>query len=168
MNGLVIDVEATGGSAMTHSMIQIGAVDLEGNDFYAEMRPLEGRDIDPRALEAIGLSESTIQKYPDPRVGVLAFNRWLRETYGGKRIPVWSDNPGFDWQFVNGYLWLYTDGNPMGWSMRRIGDFYAGLEGKVGAASKWKRLRDTKHTHNALDDARGNAEALRKILNRAK
>lgn len=162
--GLVIDVEATGGSAMTHSMIQIGAVDLDGNEFFAKMRPLEGRDIDPAALRSIGLTEDEIWRWPDPQGEIVRFKRWLLDLYGGKRIPVWSDNPGFDWQFVNGYLWLYTDSNPMGWSMRRIGDFYAGKMGDVTAASKWKRLRDTKHTHNALDDAKGNAEALQKIL----
>lgn len=164
MHHLVIDVEATGGSSMTHSMIQLGAVDLNGNEFYAEMRPMAGRDIDPAALEAIGLSEETIRKYPDPAKSTKDFHRWLRQTYYGERITTWSDNPAFDWQFVNGYLWLYMDSNPMGWSMRRIGDFYAGKMGDVTAASKWKRLRDTPHTHNALDDAKGNAEALKKIM----
>jgi len=73
------------------------------------MRPLEGRDIDPGALNAIGLSEDTIWRYPKPRKGIMDFSRWIRSTYHGKRVPVWSDNPGFGWQFVNGYLWLYTD-----------------------------------------------------------
>ena len=153
---------------MMHAMVQLGAVDLEGNEFYAAMRPFEWSVIDPNALKAIGLTEEQIMDYPDPREGIVLFNEWLGDLYGGKRIPVWSDNPGFDWSYVNGYLWYFTGGNPLGWSMRRIGDFYAGRVHDVSATSKWKRMRETKHTHNALDDARGNAEALRKILEGSK
>lgn len=163
-NALIIDVEATGGSAMTHSMIQLGCVDLLGNEFYAELRPLEGRKIDPNAMNAIGLTIDQVGVYPIASEGMIKFSNWLERTYKGKRVPVWSDNPAFDWQFVNGYMFKFVGHNPMGFSMRRIGDFYAGLKKDVYAATKWKRLRDTKHTHNALDDARGNAEALKKIL----
>ena len=29
--------------------------------------------------------------------------------------------------------------------------------------AKWKHLRETRHSHNALDDAKGNAEAILKM-----
>jgi hypothetical protein len=29
--------------------------------------------------------------------------------------------------------------------------------------ASWKQLRDTKHTHNPVDDAKGNAEAILKM-----
>ena len=167
MHNLVIDVEATGPTPMNYSMIQIGCVDLSGAEFYAEFRPLEAKAA-PGALESIGLTPDVIHRYPPVDKGMADFARWLELTYKGKRVPVWSDNPGFDWQFINGYLHTYTGGNPLGWSMRRIGDLYAGHVGDVSKASAWKKLRDTKHTHNALDDARGNAEALRKILDMIK
>ena len=79
-------------------------------------------------------------------------------------MTTWSDNPAFDWQFVNGLMWQHFGSNRLGFSMRRIGDFYAGMQHNVRASSKWKKLRTGKHTHNALDDARGNAGALKKIL----
>lgn len=167
MSHLVIDVEATGPTPMNYSMIQIGCVDLDGNEFYAEFRPLEAKAA-PGALESIGLTPEQIQRYPIVEEGMTDFSKWLQDTYGGKRIVTWSDNPAFDWQFINGYLHTYTLGNPLGWSMRRIGDLYAGHVGDTRASSKWKRMRDTKHTHNALDDARGNAEALRKVMDMIK
>src|SRR3989338_10868116 len=40
-----------------------------------------------------------------------------------------SDNPAYDWQFINYYFHLFLGRNPFGHSARRIGDFYAGLVG---------------------------------------
>ena len=48
-------------------------------------------------------------------------------------------------------------------SGRRIGDLYAGLVKDASKATEWKKYRVTQHTHNPADDARGNAEALRKF-----
>jgi len=50
--------------------------------------------------------------------------------------------------------------NPFGFSARRIGDLYAGMKQDMFKGSEWKRMRGTPHTHNALDDAMGNAQAL--------
>jgi len=168
MNGLIIDVESTGPHPLEYSMVQIGAVDLKGNEFTCNMRPRPGTIADPAALKATGLTWEQVCEWPDPEAQMRLFREFLEDTYGGKRVVSWSDNPAFDWQWINTYLWAYTGGNPLGHSMRRIGDFYAGLQHNVTAASKWKRLRDTKHTHHALDDARGNMEALKKILSWSK
>jgi hypothetical protein len=80
---------------------------------------------------------------------------------------MWSDNPAFDWQFFNYYAIAYLGKNPFGHSARRIGDFFAGLEADPRASSAWKKLRTERHTHNALDDARGNAGALEAIFQQA-
>ena len=53
---------------------------------------------------------------------------------------------------------MYLDGNPFGFSGRRIGDLYCGFVNDTWA--KWKHLRKTRHSHNPVDDAKGNAEAL--------
>jgi hypothetical protein len=45
-------------------------------------------------------------------------------------------------------------------SRRRIGDLYSGLTKDYFAGSKRKKFRKTSHTHNPVDDASGNAEAL--------
>jgi len=165
LQGPVIDVEATGPSPLGYSMIEIGLVDLHGNEFTCRMRPREGTSYVAEAMASIGLTWEEVQDWPDPAIQMREFHTFLQDTYGGKRISSWSDNPGFDWAFINAYLHHYCDNNPLGWSMRRIGDLYAGHVGDSLQTSKWKSLRDTKHTHEALDDARGNAEALGKILN---
>ena len=108
--------------------------------------------------------------YPDHEIGVSDFNNWLhsmKRTYNVERLQGWSDNPAFDWQFVHHYLMMTYSKNPLGHSCRRIGDFSAGLLRKPRDHSSWKKLKDTKHTHVAVDDARGNGEALIKLFAQA-
>ena len=74
-----------------------------------------------------------------------------------------SDNVAFDWQFINYYFHKFTGQNQFGFSGRRIGDLYAGPVKDASKATEWKKFRGTKHTHHPVDDAKGNAEALRKF-----
>jgi len=90
------------------------------------------------------------------------FDEWLKQ-FEGKRIFV-SDNPAYDWQFINYYFHKFLDYNPFGHSARRIGDFYAGLKGEFFETQEWKNWRVTNHDHNPEHDAMGNAEAFEKIL----
>ncbi len=97
------------------------------------------------------------------------FREWLTQ-FKGRPIFV-SDNPAYDWQFVNYYFHLYGDCigwnctcNPFGHSARRIGDFYAGLLNNWYETQRWKGLRVTKHDHNPVHDAMGNLEAFERLL----
>ncbi len=56
---------------------------------------------------------------------------------------------------------MYLGRNIFGFSARRIGDLYCGVV--KDSRAKWKHLRKTTHTHNPVDDAKGNAEALLEI-----
>lgn len=95
---------------------------------------------------------------------MLEFEAWVK---GFKGPPIfWSDNPAYDWQWINYYFWHTIHRNPFGHSARRIGDFYAGLVGDLRAASDWKQLRITPHDHNPVNDAMGNVEAFVRILNK--
>src|SRR5262249_10224423 len=72
-----------------------------------------------------------------------------------------SDNNGFDWQFINWYFHTFVGTNPFGHSSTNLGSLYKGL---VKDTSKnFKHLRRSKHTHDPVDDARGNAEALLRL-----
>lgn len=166
---IVIDVEATGSHPGRFSLLQIGAVSLTGEEFFTTVRPRRTAMFDPQAMRAIGLTEDDVAGYNWPAPAMEAFDAWLcaiSSDNGGVRLTSWSDNPAFDWQFINHYLHEYLDANMLGFSMRRIGDLWAGHKGKPRDHTGWKRLRSVPHTHNALDDARGNAGALNKILDR--
>jgi len=69
-----------------------------------------------------------------------------------------SDNNGFDWQFINWYFHHFLIKNPFGFSSTNLGSLYKGLV--KDTSPNFKHLRKTKHTHNPVDDAVGNAEAL--------
>ena len=91
------------------------------------------------------------------------FAAWLADNVEGKPVFI-SDNPAFDWQWINDGFWRNLGYNPFGHSARRISDFYAGLVGDFRATQKWKRLRVTPHDHNPVHDAMGNLEAFERIL----
>ncbi|MEK7536649.1 MAG: exonuclease [Patescibacteria group bacterium] len=90
------------------------------------------------------------------------FNKWLNQFKG--RIIFVSDNPAYDWQFINYYFYKFLGFNPFGHSARRISDFYAGLKGDFFDSQSWKNWRVTPHDHNPVHDALGNIEAFEKIL----
>ena len=92
------------------------------------------------------------------------FNAWLQEVTGGEKPKFVSDNPAFDWQWINDSFHRTIGSNPFGYSARRIGDFYAGLIGDFKDASSWKRLRLTKHDHHPVHDAMGNLEAFERLI----
>lgn len=164
MTNIVVDVESNGPIIGRHSCIAIGAVRLtsqgvEEQGFHGLLRPVSN-EYDPSALSVSGFTHEECLEFPDPQETMIKFDEWLSE----REAPyiLWSDNNGYDASWVNWYFHTYLGRNPFGWSSRRIGDLYCGHNGSLNAG--WKHLRTTKHTHNPEDDARGNGEALYKIL----
>lgn len=139
MSSLVfVDVEAPFGvgSPAVGDMTEFGAVE------FKSMKTFHGKDCSIETFDA--------------------FAKWLGQ-FDGRPVFV-SDNPAFDWQWINFYFWKYQGSNPFGHSARRIGDFYAGLTGNFHNSSKWKKLRVTKHDHHPVHDALGNVEAFQRML----
>lgn len=164
----VVDVEADGQCPGLFSMVSFGAVCNKGgrvSTFYSDvLRPLDGASWDPAALAVSSVSREEQLSGLNAFVVMFDFRLWIEaQLTPGERAIFWSDNLAFDWQFINFYFHLTQQSNPFGYSGRRIGDFYAGVVKDVKAASKWKKLRTTKHTHHPVDDALGNLEALNKI-----
>lgn len=155
------DCEADGPCPGLYSMLEIGLVKLTPElktTFWRDLKPIT-EHFDEGALKAIGTTREKTKLYGDPADAVKAMVEFVEGTTEGKPVFI-SDNNGFDWQFVNYYCHYYVGRNPFGFSSRRIGDFFSGLNKDWFASSKWKGLRKTAHTHNALDDAMGNAEAF--------
>src|SRR3989338_4529440 len=90
-----------------------------------------------------GATKETFKKFSD----------WLNQ-FPGRLIFV-SDNPAYDWQFINYYFHKFLGSNPFGHSARRISDFYAGLMGDFAETQSLKKLRITEHDHNPVHDAMG-------------
>jgi hypothetical protein len=159
---IVIDVEADGPCPPLYSMVSIGAVvvdDKLDKTFYAEFAPISD-DWIPDALAISNISRETHLTYPDSLIGMTALKIWL-DNLGDDYHVMWTDNPAFDCQWINYYGHKYLGHNPFGHSARRIGDVYCGMKMDMKKNKEWKKkYRKTAHTHNPVDDAMGNAEAL--------
>ena len=156
-----VDVEADGPVPGLYSMVNIGIVrvdDALDTTFYGQVRPIVDEYI-PDALAVSGFSREQHLAFPDPKEVMTELVEWLEASSTGRPVFI-SDNPAFDFAFANYYLHRYVGRNPFGFSARRIGDFYAGLERDFFASAKWRKFRKTRHTHHPVDDAKGNAEAL--------
>ena len=143
-------------------MISVGVVRLDRDlqtTFKATFAPISPGWI-ADALAISNLTRQQHEAYPEPSIGMKDFRIFLETHCNGSRPVFMSDNPAFDWQWVNYYFHRYEGVNPFGHSGRRIGDLHAGLVGRFGAGSEWKAFRKTRHTHDPVDDAKGNAEAL--------
>lgn len=161
MGVFIIDVESDGPAAGIYSMVSIGIVKLDRDlktTFTARFAPISERWL-PDALAISGITREQHLAFPDPEIGTRAMIAFVAEHSNDRPVFV-SDNPAFDFQWPSHYCARIDAPNPFGFSGRRIGDLYAGLTRKWSAASDWKKFRKTAHTHDPVDDALGNAEAL--------
>ena len=161
---VMIDIESDGPCPGMHSMICFGAVIVEAGlqrTFYATLKPVSETYV-PEALAISGFSREDCMKFPDPCDAMQNFDLWLAKNIPRKRPIFWSDNNSYDAGFMNYYFHMYLGRNPFGWSSANLGSFYKGVKRDIYA--KFTHLRDTKHTHHPVDDAKGNAEALLKIF----
>ena len=164
MSYVIVDVESDGPIPAEYSMVCFGAVvfdELLDHTFYGRTRPVSERFV-PEALAVSGFSREQHLAFDDPKTTMQNFADWLAAYVKGRPVFV-SDNVAFDWQFINYYFHRFIGRNPFGFSGRRIGDIYAGLVKDASKATEWKKYRVTAHTHNPVDDAKGNAEALKKF-----
>jgi len=163
---IVLDVEADGPCPGLYNMISFGLVCVgdPALSFLGEVAPILDSPGISGAREVSGITFEAQKAFAQPERVMSAATQWIATLTGGKRPILWSDNPAFDWQFWNYYCHRFVGGNPAGFSARRIGDLDAGRRNEPLNTSAWKKRRETTHTHNPVDDARGNAEALRWIL----
>ncbi|HLP11783.1 MAG TPA: 3'-5' exoribonuclease [Flavobacteriales bacterium] len=162
MSYIVVDVEADGPIPHKYSMVCFGAVVVEptlSKTFYGKTKPISTEWI-PDALAVSGITREQHEQFDDPKIVMGNFAEWISQHTKGRAIFI-SDNPAFDWQWINYYFHSYLGKNPFGFSARRIGDLYCGMKMDAGVNNEWKKLfRKTKHDHNPVNDAKGNAEAL--------
>ena len=156
---VMVDIEADGPIPGDYSMICFGAVVVEeglGRIFYGRLKPISEKWV-PEALAVSGFTREQTLAFDDPLTVMQNFGQWVKDTTNGRAFFV-SDNDGFDWQFINWYFWHFTGANPFGHSSTNLGSLYKGLV--KDTFQNFKHLRKTLHTHDPVDDARGNAEAL--------
>jgi hypothetical protein len=163
---VIVDCEASGPCPTAGDLIEFAAITEDGRDFQSGKLKPQNELYDRGAYNSLGIDRTIHESYTGLYVNEFEdFDRWLNGL-GGKPV-FWSDNPAFDWQWINdGFCYWLAKKNPFGFSARRIGDLYAGANGNLRDSTGWKKWRVTKHTHDPLDDARGNLEAFLEIRKR--
>jgi len=166
--GFVVDIEATGPIPGEFSMHEIGIVKLDrklNRTLHLKIEPISIRHT-ASALGSVNKTFMEILEDEDnikPREAMSVSRDFILSNIKDGTYPMmFSDNNGFDFMFTHWYFINFLGEDPFGHTSRNIADLFRGLEKNVKA--NFKRLRDTKHTHNPVDDARGNAEALIKFI----
>lgn len=102
------DVETDGPIIGVNSMVCFGAVIVEpslSKTFYGKVKPIS-KQFNPEALAISGFSRKEHEGFDDPFDVMPEFAKWIMENTKGKPILI-SDNPGFDFSWLNTYLHIY-------------------------------------------------------------
>jgi hypothetical protein len=160
MSYVMVDIESDGPIPGDFSMICFGAVIVRGDlteEFYGKTQPISEKRV-PEALALSGFAREQTQAFDPPE----KVRGDFATSAHSKGSPMFvSDNNGFDWQFINWYFHHFLERNPFGFSSTNLGSLYKGAVRDV--FQNFKHLRKTKHTHQPVDDARGNAEAFMEL-----
>jgi ribonuclease T len=168
-----VDVEASGPSPGTASLIAIGAclVDEPSNAFYCELKPLRDLVWDPDAQAIHGLERRALEESGlEPAEAMARFAAWIAEAADGRRAVMVGFNAAFDWMFVADYFQRYLGRNPLGISALDLKSVFLGRFRVIRWSETTQEHVRRKipvsldHTHNALDDARVQAEIARALL----
>jgi hypothetical protein len=157
-NLVFVDCEARGRSPVNGTLSEFGAVHYGSWSTFHGVLFRGYPDPENPAIPVVG------ERVAEDRDVALALSAWLREHCGRSQPVFVSDNPAFDWQWIAGLFDRADLDNPFGHSARRIGDFWAGLQRDFRQTQEWKNLRVTPHDHHPVNDALGNAEAFRTIM----
>ena len=132
-----VDVETSGPSPDTYSLLSIGAVLVEHADeiFYIELKP-DREGFETEALQVCGLSlERLTSEGVDAGQAMARFAEWVTRALNGQRPVFVAYNAPFDWMFVSTYFHRYVGANPFGHSALDMKALYLGLTGaSIGAA----------------------------------
>ena len=171
-----VDIEASGPIPGEYSMLSLGAcvVGRPQQSFYMELKP-DSPKHDPEALDVTGLNLDELTRVGlAPADAMKKLAAWITEIGGNEAKPILVGlNAPFDWSFVNYYFHKYLGENPFGFTALDIKAYYMGvfnLEWKQTKSSHMvaELMPRSVSTHNALDDARHQAELFALMLKRRK
>ncbi|MBD8826092.1 3'-5' exonuclease [Pseudomonas sp. CFBP 13602] len=169
-----VDIEASGPIPGEFSMLSVGACVVGDPDkaIYIELKP-DSPKHDPEALEVTGFDlELLAQTGLEPSEAMQQLAVWMGQVGAGAGKPVFVGlNAPFDWSFVNYYFHKYLGQNPFGFAALDIKAYYMGAFNLAWRETKSSHMATSLNpkrtaTHNALDDARYQAELFELMLQR--
>ena len=177
---IIVDTETTGMEVTKHALLSIGAIDLQNPDyiFYEECRIWEGAHVDDEALKINGFSKESItdSKKQSEKDTIEHFLKWIE---GCSEHTLAGQNTSFDRDFLKSAVYRYHINWPFTY---RVIDLYSvayahmishgvtpPVKGKHSDLNLDKILvycgiMFTRGVHNALEDAKLEAEALSRLF----
>jgi len=176
---IVVDVESSGVDSRLCSLLSVGALDFDNptNQFYMECRVFEGAHVEKGALAVNGFSEESLgdlTKKTDREV-VEAFLEWMTTC---KEWTLVGQNPSFDRDFLQETAHRYHINWPLAQrtiDLHSIAYFRFLKRGKeipiknhhsalsLDSILTYVGLPTREGSHNALDDAKLEAEAFSRL-----
>jgi DNA polymerase III epsilon subunit-like protein len=179
---IIIDIETSGTDVRTHGLVSIGALEFDNpdNTFYGECYLEDSHDIDPEALPVIGFTEEQLrdQSRQSPYILLKSFVEWLENI--SDRTPAGLHVGGFDLLFLQ----RTADELGLNWPLgKRSIDLHSlmffhlkkyypekyevknqrsNIYGNL--IQKYCGLPSVTRPHNALADARWEAECFSRLL----
>jgi hypothetical protein len=187
-----VDVEADGAIPGPFSMSSFGMVasayrtksglivdldlDADENCLYSELKPISNM-FEPEAVAVAGLDRNELilhGKTPEhAMLEAVEFVNFRTRNFGTNVRPIFAGYPlCYDWMWMYWYFMNFANISPFGHSgaidmkshFGAIDNIAIRRIGKRSLPPELKTKRE--HTHNALDDARGQGDLLQKLLRR--
>jgi len=166
-----VDIETSGPIPGDYSLLSIGACSAydPDNGFSCKVKPIN-ENFQPEALEVTGLSMERLKiQGLDPEKAMKAFSTWLSTLAGSDGSVIFVGfNAPFDWSFINYYFHHFIGENPFGFTALDIKALYMGATGCSWGDTRSSKMAEVLKptligTHDALQDARFQAEVFRRI-----
>ncbi len=177
---IIVDVESSGIDTRRCSLLSVGAIDFDNpsNQFYRECRVFDGAHIEDEALTVNGFTRAscTDPQKPTDREVVVAFLAWMKTC---KEWTLCGQNPSFDRDFLMETAHRYHLNWPLAQrtvDLHSIAYYEFTREGKevprlknhsalnLEAILEHVGLPIKRKSHNALEDARLEAEAFARFM----
>lgn len=124
--------------------------------------------------EALSISQLSLEELAErglpPAEAMARFAGWLEQEIPADQQPLFvAFNAPFDWMFVSDYFHRFLGRNPFGHAALDLKALYMGHAGVAWPQTTMRYvskryLEGRSLTHNALQDAKDQAELLRRIL----
>jgi len=177
---IVVDIETSGLDIEKDQILSIGAVDLDNasRTFYEECRLLDGAKVSEEALRVTGFSLAMLTDKRKP-ILVAVLRNFLDWTSGCTERTLAGENPWFDIAFLRrmskeyGLAWQfghrYVDLHSLSYVAHlRSGKLPPPQEGRSSVSLdqtlQFVGLRPRDGVHNALTDAKLEAEAISRLV----
>jgi len=167
-----VDIETSGPIPGEFSLLSIGAclIHQPSTSIYIELKP-SGLKHDPEALAVSGLNLNMLEREGvPPQEAMRKFDKWITSLCSTEQKVVFVGlNAPFDWSFINYYFHKYIGRNPFGFTAIDIKAYFMGATGCDWQGTKSSRMAailkpNSTPSHNALDDARFQAELFMQML----